>query len=49
MTAIFGYFTGPQTPVFWPGAPFLLSAVIMLGALILFLARPGRVASAEAR
>ena len=49
MTAIFGYFTGPQTPVFWPGAPFLLSAAIMLGALILFLATPGRLANAEAR
>lgn len=41
MTGIFGLFTGPSTPVHWPGAPFLLSALMMLGALVLFLwARP---------
>lgn len=37
MTGIFGLFTGAASPVYWPGAPFLLSALMMLGALVLFL------------
>ena len=37
MTGIFGLFTGPASPVYWPGAPFLLSALMMLGGLGMFL------------
>lgn len=37
MTGIFGLFTSAASPVYWPGAPFLLSALMMLGALVLFL------------
>lgn len=42
MTGIFGLFTGPASPVYWPGAPFLLSAAMMLGALALFLGSGSR-------
>ena len=38
MTLIFGYFTGPAAPVYLPGAPFLLSATLMVGAVLLFVA-----------
>lgn len=30
MTNLFSYFTGPQAPVYFPGAPFLLAAVLTL-------------------
>ena len=32
MTYLFGYFTGPTTPVRFPGAPFLLGALLALAA-----------------
>ena len=31
MTTTFATFTGPDAPVFAPGAPFLLAALLMLG------------------
>lgn len=37
MTQIFGYFTSPQTPVYFPGASFALAAFLTLLSLILFL------------
>ncbi|MEM7259753.1 MAG: TCR/Tet family MFS transporter, partial [Pseudomonadota bacterium] len=36
MTRVFSYFTGEQAPVFLPSAPFLLSAVSVVVALVLF-------------
>lgn len=36
MTRVFSYFTGEQAPVYLPSAPFLLSAVSVVVALILF-------------
>lgn len=38
MTATFSYFTAPGTPVFSPGAPFLLAAVLMVVCLALHAA-----------
>jgi DHA1 family tetracycline resistance protein-like MFS transporter len=38
MTLVFGYFTRPGTPLYLPGAPFLLSAVGMVAAVTLFVA-----------
>jgi MFS transporter, DHA1 family, tetracycline resistance protein len=38
MTTTFAIFTGPEAPVFAPGAPFLLSAVLMLACIALHLA-----------
>lgn len=35
MTNLFAAFTEPGAPVYFPGAPFLLSAVLMLGSTIL--------------
>ena len=35
MTNLFAYFTKPEAPVYFPGAPFLLGAVLMLGSTIL--------------
>jgi DHA1 family tetracycline resistance protein-like MFS transporter len=35
MTNLFAYFTKPAAPVYFPGAPFLLGAVLMLGSTIL--------------
>lgn len=45
MTGIFAFFVGPRAPVAFAGAPFLLAAVLMLGATLLLprhrrLARP---------
>lgn len=40
MTWVFGIFTAPAAPVFLPGAPFLLSAVLMVAAVAIFVARP---------
>lgn len=40
MTWIFGIFTAPSAPVHMPGAPFLLSAVLMVAAVAIFVARP---------
>ena len=39
MTWVFGYFTSAAAPVYLPGAPFLLSAVIMVGVVTLFVAK----------
>jgi DHA1 family tetracycline resistance protein-like MFS transporter len=38
MTSVFGYFTAPAAPVYLPGAPFLLSAIVMVAAVVLFVA-----------
>ncbi|MBC7738997.1 MAG: TCR/Tet family MFS transporter [Candidatus Saccharibacteria bacterium] len=38
MTALFAWFTGPSTPIYLPGAPFLLSAILMVAAVLLFVA-----------
>lgn len=38
MTYAFGAFTGPRAPVYFPGAPFLLAAVIMVAAVLIFVA-----------
>lgn len=35
MTNLFAHFTGDDAPVYFPGAPFLLGAVLMLGSTIL--------------
>lgn len=35
MTYLFGYFTGPKAPVQFPGAPFLLGAVLTLVSVML--------------
>jgi DHA1 family tetracycline resistance protein-like MFS transporter len=38
MTWVFGIFTSPRAPIYLPGAPFLLSATVMVGVVILFVA-----------
>lgn len=38
MTTTFSYFTGPSAPVYSPGAPFLLSAGLMVVCLVLHAA-----------
>lgn len=38
MTAIFGVFTRPGAAIHWPGAPFLLSALLMVAAVAVFVA-----------
>ncbi len=38
MTWVFGYFSGPDAPVYFPGAPFLLSAAGMVAAVLIFVA-----------
>ena len=40
MTATFAQFTAPDAPVFAPGAPFLLAAVLMIAATALHSAKP---------
>lgn len=37
MTSVFWYFTEDSTPVYLPGAPFLVSMVLMLACLVVFL------------
>jgi len=39
MTWIFGLFTGASAPFYWPGAPFLLSALLMVAGVVIFVAR----------
>ncbi|EPE97826.1 TCR/Tet family MFS transporter [Rhizobium grahamii] len=46
-TQLFGYFTRPEAPVRFAGAPFLLAAVIILIAALVFLARVRTVKAAE--
>jgi DHA1 family tetracycline resistance protein-like MFS transporter len=35
MTQLFAYFTSPAAPVYFPGAPFLMGAVLTLISLLL--------------
>jgi DHA1 family tetracycline resistance protein-like MFS transporter len=37
MTQTFGYFTAADAPVYFPGAPFILSAALMVVALVVML------------
>ncbi len=37
MTGLFGYFTGPSTPFYFPGAPFLLAGVLCVMSFALFV------------
>ncbi len=46
MTWIFGVFTAPGAPVRMPGAPFLLSGILMVAAVAIFVARPRAAAAA---
>ena len=46
MTSTFSLFTGPGAPIHAPGAPFLLSAALMVAAVTLHVARPRAGASA---
>lgn len=45
MTTVFYTFTEPETGVYLPGAPFLLAAVLMAIALIVFLRKAGTTTS----
>jgi len=36
MTRLFGYFSGPATPIYFPGAAFIVSAMLTIIALVLF-------------
>jgi DHA1 family tetracycline resistance protein-like MFS transporter len=45
MTGVFSRFTGPDAPVFLPGAPFLVSMLLMGLCLIVFLAPTRRKAA----
>jgi len=40
MTMTFATFTAPNAPVFSPGAPFLLAAILMVAAILLHVAKP---------
>lgn len=40
MTSTFATFTAPDAPIFSPGAPFLLAAVLMVAAIALHVAKP---------
>ncbi len=40
MTQVFAAFTGPGAAVFMPGAPFLVSSLLMLACMAVFVARP---------
>lgn len=37
MTQVFGYFTSPSAPLYLPGAPFAVSAVLIVFTLIVFV------------
>jgi DHA1 family tetracycline resistance protein-like MFS transporter len=37
MTNLFGYFTSPAAPVYFPGASFLLAALLTVVSLVLFV------------
>ncbi len=43
MTQIFGYFTGMDAPVYFPGAPFVAAAALTAMALAVFLRATGLV------
>ena len=40
VTQTFWYFTAPENPFYLPGAPFLLSAVLTVGCIIVFMQTP---------
>ena len=40
MAQTFWYFTAPGTPLYAPGAPFLLSAVLTMGCIAIFVTSP---------
>jgi len=40
MTMTFATFTAPNAPIFSPGAPFLLAAILMVAAILLHVAKP---------
>lgn len=40
VTQTFWYFTAPQNPFYLPGAPFLLSALLALGCILVFVQTP---------
>jgi DHA1 family tetracycline resistance protein-like MFS transporter len=40
MTQVFAAFTRPEAPVFAPGAPFLLAAVLLVACVAILVARP---------
>lgn len=40
VTQTFWYFTAPENPYYLPGAPFLLSAVMTVGCIIVFMQTP---------
>jgi len=41
MTQIFGYFTAPSAPIYFPGAAFVLAALLAVLALLLFVKTTG--------
>jgi DHA1 family tetracycline resistance protein-like MFS transporter len=48
MTFLFSFFTKPHSRIYFPGAPFLLGAILMLGsALIAYYTLKGRKIAAE--
>lgn len=49
MTQTFAYFTAPDAPVFFPGAAFIVAALLNLTAFVLLMSLEGRRASSEAR
>ncbi len=44
MTQLFGYFSGPEAPVYFPGAPFLAAAGLIALAIVPFAIGLGRTA-----
>jgi DHA1 family tetracycline resistance protein-like MFS transporter len=48
MTHLFAFFTGPRTPLYLPGAPFLLGALLTLLSVILAMRSLRRHAAAHA-
>ena len=45
VTQTFFYFTKADALIYLPGAPFLLSAVLTIGCVLIFISRPGRKAA----
>ncbi len=39
MTRSFAYFTSPEAPIYAPGAPFLIAAVLMAISVVIFQMR----------
>ena len=46
MTGTFAAFTGPEAPVYLPGAPFILSAALVALGLVVFLKATSKPAAA---